>query len=283
MPSLADIYSFIDTQKRKAGNLIRSPISTLQEMVALSNDEARDINRETALASQGMRRKLVFGQPPTPEQAAADESLNQRLINSMNIGGMTVWHGSPYKFTKFDPAKIGTGEGQQVYGHGLYVAENPNVAAEFKDKLNFRNFSKIVEKGRNDYDVIAPDGTVLAKGVWYGDARKAKDAFDTEQKGNLYKIDLPDKHIEKMLDYDEEIKNQPRAVRELAKKLGVAMDDLGFDLLQKVGRDKAGSDALQAAGIPGIKYFDQMKREEGKKTRNFVVFDPNHLQILEHK
>src|SRR5687767_3158774 len=38
---------------------------------------------------------------------------------------MTVFHGSPHKFDKFDMSKVGTGEGAQAYGHGLYFAENP--------------------------------------------------------------------------------------------------------------------------------------------------------------
>src|SRR5215469_8900609 len=36
-----------------------------------------------------------------------------------------AFHGSPYDFEKFSSANIGTGEGAQAYGHGLYFAENP--------------------------------------------------------------------------------------------------------------------------------------------------------------
>ena len=39
--------------------------------------------------------------------------------------GIRAYHGSPYDFEKFDISKIGTGEGAQAYGHGLYFAENP--------------------------------------------------------------------------------------------------------------------------------------------------------------
>ena len=35
-----------------------------------------------------------------------------------------AYHGSPYDFERFDMSKIGTGEGAQAYGHGLYFAEN---------------------------------------------------------------------------------------------------------------------------------------------------------------
>ena len=44
-----------------------------------------------------------------------------------------AYHGSPYDFERFDLSKIGTGEGAQAYGHGLYFAENPAVAAGRSD------------------------------------------------------------------------------------------------------------------------------------------------------
>ncbi|MFA5166736.1 MAG: hypothetical protein WC449_05625 [Candidatus Paceibacterota bacterium] len=52
------------------------------------------------------------------------------------LGSITAWHGSPHKFDKFDMRKIGTGEGAQAYGHGLYFAENPEVATGYKNKLS---------------------------------------------------------------------------------------------------------------------------------------------------
>ena len=42
--------------------------------------------------------------------------------------GIRAFHGSPHDFDKFDVSKIGTGEGAQAYGHGLYFAENEGVA-----------------------------------------------------------------------------------------------------------------------------------------------------------
>ena len=44
--------------------------------------------------------------------------------------GIHVYHSSPHDFDKFDLAKIGTGEGAQMYGHGIYAAENPAVSGQ---------------------------------------------------------------------------------------------------------------------------------------------------------
>lgn len=49
--------------------------------------------------------------------------------------GIRAYHGSPYDFDRFDMSKIGTGEGAQAYGHGLYFAENPETAKAYRSKL----------------------------------------------------------------------------------------------------------------------------------------------------
>lgn len=49
---------------------------------------------------------------------------------------MTAYHGSPHSFYKFDLSKIGTGEGAQAYGYGIYLAENPNIAGHYQTKLS---------------------------------------------------------------------------------------------------------------------------------------------------
>jgi len=46
------------------------------------------------------------------------------------VMGIKAYHSSPHDFDKFDLKKIGTGEGAQVYGHGLYFAENPAVSGQ---------------------------------------------------------------------------------------------------------------------------------------------------------
>ena len=87
-------------------------------------------NRDEALAAQA---RLMGGQ--------VDPQAYQSYMNKMqNIGGLLgsirVYHGSPHKFDKFDLSKIGTGEGAQAYGHGLYTAESRGVAEQYKNALS---------------------------------------------------------------------------------------------------------------------------------------------------
>ena len=50
--------------------------------------------------------------------------------------GIKAYHGSPHDFDKFSMDAIGTGEGAQAYGHGLYLAEAEDVAKKYRDDLS---------------------------------------------------------------------------------------------------------------------------------------------------
>jgi hypothetical protein len=47
----------------------------------------------------------------------------------------SAWHGSPHKFDEFSTSKIGTGEGAQAYGYGLYFAGNKEIAEYYQKNL----------------------------------------------------------------------------------------------------------------------------------------------------
>ena len=49
---------------------------------------------------------------------------------------ISAGHASPHNFDRFSMDKIGTGEGAQVFGHGLYFAENPRVVDEYYENFN---------------------------------------------------------------------------------------------------------------------------------------------------
>lgn len=49
---------------------------------------------------------------------------------------LRAYHGTPHKVDRFSSDKIGTGEGAQVYGHGLYFAESEGVARWYRDRLS---------------------------------------------------------------------------------------------------------------------------------------------------
>jgi hypothetical protein len=303
MPTLADIYSAIDSAKRRASDFIQNPGTSLDQMLGYANDRARNYNQQMVQAAQGFGAP-ARGQQATPEQLAAQQSTMQTMAEAYNPAGMTVFHGSPHVFERFDISKLGTGEGNQSYGRGLYMAQNPKVAEAYRDQLSpidltqksnsqldewshwatssaddknhaFEMIDNLVNTSKNNTPI--PNGFKS----WNDFADQVKSETQKRYSGQLYKVDLPDTHIRRMLDWDAPLKDQPKPVRDLAKSLGMDLNDLGGDLLAKVGKGEAGKQILQNAGIPGVKYFDQVSRNANAGTRNFVVFDDKHLKILE--
>jgi hypothetical protein len=79
MPTLADIYSLIDSTKRRGADFIQNPGASLQQMVGYANDRAGDLNRLTYEATD---EGMGFG-PKTRELAG-------KLAESYNPMGMTA-------------------------------------------------------------------------------------------------------------------------------------------------------------------------------------------------
>ena len=76
---------------------------------------------------------LAKVEPEVPKEL--QDSIRARpegltVEEAKDLPPIEAYHGSPYEFDAFDMGKIGTGEGAQSYGHGLYFAEAPEVAEQ---------------------------------------------------------------------------------------------------------------------------------------------------------
>jgi hypothetical protein len=221
----------------------------------------------------------------------------------MGIVGHTVYHGSPHKFNKFDMSKIGTGEGAQAYGHGLYFADSPEVGQQYA-RMNLTGPANVAHvAGRDGGDAMA-----ALKRVYPGNPKSWYESaiLNSKDPGNLYKVDIPDEAIPKMLDWDKPLSQQSPEVKQAYKQFvdspdgdalarqyhsykdGLKLSDLpefkdpyGETLYKNVfGWGKA-NNLLQGQGIPGIRYLDGSSRGTGHGTNNYVVFDDNLPKILE--
>ena len=77
------------------------------------------------LARKAFWRGSVMGMPEDVKRRDVQRGMDVALAN------LTAYHGSPHKFDKFDMRKVGTGEGTQVEGHGLYFSESPGLAKHY--------------------------------------------------------------------------------------------------------------------------------------------------------
>ena len=250
-----------------------------------------------------------------------------KATKNMPIGNMIAYHGTPHEIKGgFDISKVGTGEGAQAYGHGMYFAENQGVAKQYqKDLSNYYEpyvqygKDKIAGQGLSDTDLNVFKYLEIGKkqagefphNTQYYAKKIAEEAGDLEalkklqehsdikfgeqfNTGNLYKVDIPDKDIPYMLDWDKPLSQQPKAVQEaLAKYNPDLYSPKGMDydpnergqwIYMRLAGDttqKNASNKLNEFGIKGIKYNDAGSRTTEGGTSNFVVFDPKEVKILE--
>ena len=277
--------------------------------------EAAALQQVAGPAAKQATKQAVKAAKPVVGQTLEDYMFKQGLALPA-----TVYHGSPHKFEKFDSGKIGTGEGAQAYGHGLYFAEMPAVAEAYRQMdVPISNLSKLNGKSFNSIEEVLKE-------------------IQEPSKGNLYKVDLPDEVIAKMLDWDKPLSQQhpdvqaairkikpsasPQEISAAESKYKAAMDaymsrpasmnpdaeaalekavSSAYDTFQTakgiddvsgaltywgIGKGKKVpeiSETLRQAGIPGIRYLDDGSRGTDKGTSNFVVFpgEEDALTILE--
>ena len=74
------------------------------------------------------------------------------------LSKIKAYHGSPHKFDVFDSSKIGTGEGFQAFGHGLYFGGEPEVGENYKAMAKLRPSPLPPEKDSIAYDMEMEHG-----------------------------------------------------------------------------------------------------------------------------
>ena len=161
-------------------------------------DDAQKVNSALTLAGLMQTGAMPFG--PTGKGT---------------LGAIPVWHGSPHKFDEFDMSKIGTGEGAQMYGKGLYFAESPEVAETYRkglsntsyfanDELKFFKTKLLRDKYsdiedallRNKFDVEKSKNEVLNK------YKKILSKFDNPlYKGESWNSDEARKKLIEQIDF----------------------------------------------------------------------------------
>lgn len=184
----------------------------------------------------------------------AGQMAEQYMVNQGFMPSLIAYHGTPHTIKgKFDISKVGTGEGAQAYGHGMYFAENPAVAKEYQRALS--NPEIVLKSGERISNPTLGTGEDVAK-AWLeeqflqGSKNPFDDAitkvtklrnsanspaqFDEATKilnnwksqgatvdlgGNLYKVDIPDADIPNMLNWNLPINQQSAKVQEIAKQL----------------------------------------------------------------
>ena len=201
---------------------------------------AEDFGRLSADV-QGVGRSIAQGDMDMLSEVfqRAREPQSVGAASSDKPSGMRAFHGTPHDFDKFDLSKIGTGEGAQVYGHGLYFAEAEPVAKSYRKQIvggNTGAARRTLESVNGDIDMaISKTEEALrrlderaAVGDYGNDERRfaaqrqiqidklaqLKHYKETGQfdKGRVYEVEIQGSP-EQFLDWDKPLSEQPSIAR----------------------------------------------------------------------
>ena len=200
------------------------------------------------LAPAALRGAAATGRFVAPK---AGQLAEQYMVRTGGILPLDVYHGTPHRLPptprnplgEFDASKIGTGEGAQSYGHGIYTAENPAVSMKYqprdiKFESNITRRYSAAEKQQNYpamqvYEDFASNkrpeeilSYIQEAGYSPKDLKTALNAhkiaskeYANQKSSFLYKADLPDEKIAQMIDYDKPMAEQRNVIEKMRKAL----------------------------------------------------------------
>ena len=201
--------------------------------------------------------------------------------------GVRVYHGSGQDFDHFDVGKLGTGEGGDAFGWGLYFAEHPAVAQFYGDMLGRSSAGRDTHVATiYTVELMAPKAhfldwdKLLYKQPYIMDALKD---VELDPRRWLKLEELPNGMWHWEGDH-----NQFRS-REDAQRLYLSTNAIdgrgvygriGWRLGGRLRGNREASEFLASKGIPGLRYLDEGSRAQAKGTHNYVVWDTSIIQIV---
>lgn len=235
----------------KTAGYVHSTTSNLLSNWAKTDQAPVDAIRQ-AYNDPVLRQTLTTPQPneppkgsaevPTPDGAFVvpkDPSIAPEVV-------VEAYHGTPHQVEQFDTAKIGSGEGAQVFGHGLYFAENKSISEWYQSSVTQRHMAGFM----SNFDATNPTHVAMRAMLDNGgDLDKARASLTDEAlkretspedsalklkaaeiikeemaKGNLYKVALKIRSDETMM-HDKPLSEQSDTVQQAFRELNVKAYD----------------------------------------------------------
>jgi hypothetical protein len=199
--------------------------------------------------------------------------VNQSLVETIYKGYQTVfesikaYHGTGHDFTKFLTEKVGTGEGIQKFGHGLYFTGSKKVAEYYAKETVLSSKDNIIYLAtlHKGYD---PDYASWDEPMNHQQMQKT---LTQAKKENWKEDDIED--LNEGFGLTEGYRDQP-----------VNTDSIYSLISSILGEDKQASEFLLRAGIDGIKYKSgTLSGIDDSEFFNYVVFDQDEITIEEKK
>lgn len=213
------------------------------------------------------------------EDGNINEALKQVESKQPEIYFQSAYHGTPHKFDEFSTENIGTGEGAQAHGWGLYFAENKDVSEGYREKLSVDKTTydgkpiPYIADIKNDMLINAVLNTGEERALEILRSRKQNDTtkkqieyienldvtkLKREKGGQLFEVDIPDNS--ELIDEQKSYLEQSEKVQKGIKKL---VEDNGFeDLIYTETKEDFLKKVETVAGKQGVKIAKEIIKAE---------------------
>jgi hypothetical protein len=211
--------------------------------------------------------------------------------------GIFAFHGSGQDFDEFKLSKIGTGEGHQAFGYGLYFTDSKDIAKFYKDALSKEvnvNGKPFIRGSKHYPEILKNEPLSTNLSATNGDLEKAiKNIEDTlnemkelknvdaiksytqelkdlkelrgkvevrQNTGKTYEVNIKTV-TDDLLDYDKPLSEQPKILAKLEKHYGAR--DLSVLSLKNKGKD--------SEKLTGREFYSLLQNKLGKDSMDKVV------------
>jgi len=245
----------------------------------------------------------------------AEEVQNLKEEFPISKSQIDAYHGTPYNITQFSTKKIGTGEGAQEFGWGLYFTNIKEIAKYYADTISKDKKTE----GKYVYDVSIHEGknpseyTFLNWDEKVNDDIKNKIRRQAKKEGiledfsnklgmkagilaNIKNYVQTKLYANKVVKLVDDGMNRSEAIKKVASDSNTTEKNIqdAFNLYtfrnlksgslyaglsNELGSDRKASEFLLRAGIDGIKYPATTISNQKTKGSNYVVFDENAVKI----
>lgn len=135
-------------ERALSNEIAGTPLRTQEEGAAIAEAEQMRAAVREAIEAAGLTLE------------ADDEALVTAVLDAATTPtrefDQPAFHGTPHRFDRFDITKIGTGEGAQVYGWGLYFSSERGIAEFYRSGLSQRTLGfRGIELRPTDFTIAA--------------------------------------------------------------------------------------------------------------------------------
>ena len=227
--------------------------------------------------------------PPVRELEMPDGAVVYQHMDDAVPEGASVIKEHP--LGRFDMSKIGSGEGAQAYGRGLYLAEREKTAESYRDALTgsrVQSAQSLLNKSGNDVDLaiqsarneidrlksldLTPetgaskrDSLVSSQEEKLSELTSLKNSGQMS-KGSMYEVNI-DAKPDELLDWDLPLDEQPENIRKALEKTDwyQYVEEGVYEAANNRGDNPYGMDLVRYLEQDGAEDAANMMKEAGIK------------------